>query len=196
MKLTMVFVIGAVCGVAVMAAPRMAAHLHAALRGASVRQSTSGDARLHTSEKFSFVANARMERVAPLFGADRERVWAPDWNPQFVYPLPANDTEGMVFQVAHAHARATWVNTALDFKNGRIQYVYVIPDALTTVVTLQLTPSGQKTKVEVRYDRTSLSADADTHVLHMADGDRRSGPEWEQQVNDYLAKPSGRLTSP
>lgn len=196
MKLAIMFMIGAVCGVVAMAGPRMAAHLHAALHGAHAKQGASGDTRLHTSEKFSFVANARMDRVAPLFGADRERVWAPDWNPQFVYPAPAKDEEGMVFMVAHGHTRATWVNTVLDLKDGRVQYVYVIPDALATVITLKLTPTGQKTNVEVQYDRTSLSPDADAHVLHMADGDRRSGPEWEQQVNEYLAKPSGRLTSP
>jgi hypothetical protein len=84
--------------------------------------------------------------------------------------------------------RAAWVNTQFDEKNGRIQYVYMIPDALVTVITLQLTAEGQETKVEVEYDRTALSSEADAHVKHLADGDRTSGPEWEKQVNDYLAK--------
>jgi hypothetical protein len=78
------------------------------------------------------------------------------------------------------------VNTQFDLKNGRIQYVYVIPDALVTVITLQLKPDGDQTHVEVAYDRTALSAEADSHVHHMAEGDRNSGPEWEKQVNDYL----------
>ena len=93
----------------------------------------------------------------------------------------------MVFTVAHQHFRAVWVNTAFDLKNGRIQYVYTIPDALVTVITLNLTPQGQQTRVEVEYDRTALSAEADGHVRHMAEGDRKSGPEWEQQVNQFLA---------
>lgn len=186
MKSALIFALGAICGAVLMAAPRVAAHLHAALRGGHGRQSGTGEARAHSEEKFSFVANGPMEQVAPLFGAERERVWAPGWNPQFVYPMPAADREGMVFTVAHDHLRAAWVNTALDLKNGRIQYVYVVPDALVTVITLQLTAQGDKTKVDVEYDRTALSADADAHVRRMAEGDRRSGPEWEQQVNGYL----------
>lgn len=181
------FAIGAVCGVLLMAWPKVAAHVRGALHGMHGGQSGANAGRVHTEEKFVFRANGPMEQVAPLFGADKERVWAPQWDPQFVLPEPASDKEGMVFTVAHQHLRAAWVNTAFDVKNGRIQYVYMIPDALVTVITLNLTPQGQQTKVEVEYDRTALSADADEHVRHMAEGDRGSGPEWEQQVNRYLA---------
>jgi hypothetical protein len=180
------FVVGVACGVAVMAAPRIVMHLHAAFRGA--HGGPSGAARSHTEEKFAFTARGRMEEVAPLFGADKERVWSPGWNPQFVHPAPAGDKQGMVFTVAHEHLKAAWVNTEFDLKNGRIQYVYMIPDALVTVITLQLRPDGDRTQVEVEYDRTALSAEADAHVRHMANGDRTSGPEWEKQVNEYLTR--------
>ena len=186
MKGAWLFVIGAVCGAAIIAAPRVAAHLHSALRAAHGGQSRPGDTRAHTEERFAFIANAPMDQVVPLFGADKERVWAPKWNPQFVYPIPIADKEGMVFTVAHDHLRATWVNTQFDEKNGRIQYVYVIPDALVTVINLKLTPQGPQTKVEVEYERTALSPEADAHVRHMAEGDRTSGPDWEKWVNGYL----------
>ena len=186
MKGTWLFVIGAVCGAAIIAAPRVAAHLHGALRAAHGGQSGPGDARAHTEQRFAFIANAPIERVWPLFGADKERVWAPKWNPQFVHPIPVTDKEGMVFTVAHDHLRATWVNTQFDEKRGQIQYVYVIPDALVAVIHLKLTPQGQQTKVEVEYDRTALSPEADAHVRHMAEGDRTSGPDWEKWVNGYL----------
>jgi hypothetical protein len=102
--------------------------------------------------------------------------------------VPAADEQGMVFTVAHDHLKAAWVNTEFDLKNGRIQYVYIIPDALVTVITLRLEPEGDHTRVEVEYDRTALSAETDAHVRHMAEGDRGSGPEWEKQVNGYLGK--------
>ena len=187
MRPAALFGLGAVCGVLLMAWPKVAAHVQGALRGEHGGPSGTNAGRVHTEEKFAFTANGSMEQVAPLFGADKERVWAPHWDPQFVHPEPASDEEGMVFTVAHQHMRAAWVNTAFDPKNGRIQYVYMIPDALVTVITLNLTAQGPKTKVEVEYDRTALSPDADAHVRHLADGDRQSGPEWEQQVNGYLA---------
>jgi hypothetical protein len=115
-------------------------------------------------------------------------VWSAKWEPSFIYPLPATDTQGMVFAVAHGHLASVWVNTEFDLKTGRVQYVYVIPDALATVITLRLTPVGNETHVEVEYDRTALSAEADAHVQHMAEQDRSAGAEWERAVNEYLEK--------
>jgi hypothetical protein len=188
MRAVGVLVLGAafgVVGVAIL--PRAAAHLHTALRGAHGGRATiAGSGRAHTEEKFAFTAHGTMEEVAPLFGAEKERVWSPGWNPQFVHPLPAADAAGMVFTVAHDHLRAIWVNTEFDLTNGRVQYVYVIPDALVTVITLRLTPQGQQTHVEVEYDRTALNSEADEHVRRMAEQDRGSGPEWEKQINGYL----------
>jgi hypothetical protein len=184
------FVLGMGCGAVAMVAPRIVMHMHAALHGG--RGGGAGTARVHTAEKFVFTARGRMEDVAPLFGADKERVWSPGWNPKFIHPLPATDEEGMVFTVAHDHLKATWVNAEFDLKNGRIQYVYMIPDALLTVITLRLQPEGDQTRVEVEYGRTALSAEADAHVRHMAEGDRMSGPEWEKQVNEYLGRVGSR----
>jgi hypothetical protein len=181
------FAIGAVCGVLLIVWPKIATHFRGALHAVRGGQSGANIARAHTEEKFEFTANASIERVAPLFGANKERVWAPHWDPQFVHPEPASDEEGMVFMVARQHSRSAWVNTQFDTTNGRIQYVYMIPDLLVTVVTLNLTPQGQQTKVQVEYDRTALSTDADAHVRHLAEGDGTSGPEWEKQVNGYLS---------
>jgi hypothetical protein len=185
-----IFAIGFLVGAVVATSLAIAhTHLHRALHHGHEAQNTGGKqetGRTHTEEKFSFVANAPMETVAPLFGAEKEKIWSPGWSPNFVHPLPPNDEQGMVFTVAHSHMTASWVNTEFDLKNGRIQYVYMIPDAMVTVITLHLTPQNEQTKVDVAYDRTSLTADADEHVQHMAAGDRQSGPEWEKQVNDYL----------
>jgi hypothetical protein len=191
MKGPVLFALGVVCGVVVMALPRIATHLHAAWRARHESGSTFGSGRTHTEEKFTFTAHGSLEQVAPLFGADKERVWAPGWNPQFIYPLQAADQQGMVFTVAHGHRKSAWVNTELDLKNGRIQYVYVIPEALVTVITIRLTPDGKQTRVEVAYDRTSLSAEGDAHVRQMAEQDHKAGPEWEEQVNEYLKKSEG-----
>ena len=185
MKGFWIFAIGAIVGAALASLPKAAARLHSAIAFGSAN---SGKPQLHTEERFSFLANAPLERVAPLFGAEKEKLWAPDWNPQFIYPLPANDQQGMVFAVQHGHLRSVWVNTQFDLKNGQVQYAYVIPDALVTLITLKLIPEGNQTKVQVEYDRTALSAETEPHVQHLAEQDRKSGPEWEAQINDYLDK--------
>jgi hypothetical protein len=148
--------------------------------------------RAHTEERFAFIADAPMEQVAPLFGAEKERVWAPGWEPQFIHPLPARDEQGMVFTVEKVAGKSVWANTAFDLKNGRIQYVYVISGTLVTVISLNLTAQGGQTKVEVRYERTALSTKGDAQVRQMAQEDRVAGPDWEKQVNGYLERVRGR----
>ena len=144
--------------------------------------------RVHTSEAFDFVADAPIGTVFPLFGAAMERVWAPDWDPRFVWPMPAEDREGMVFRVAHGGRTATWVNTQFD-PAGRVQYVYVLPEVVATTVTLALAPERDSTRVTVRYERTSLSVEADGIVRDMAGRDRVAGAQWAAQINRYLAAP-------
>ncbi len=182
-----ILAIGFVLGIVAMVAPRLAgldlaAHLHHHFAA------RSNVPLAHTEAKFEFTANAPMERVAPLMGADRERVWAPGWEPHFVFPKPAVDQQGMVFTVAHGPYRVPWVNTEFDLKAGRVQYVYVIPDTLLTVITIRMTPQVDKTHVAVEYDRTALNAQGNDHVRQLAEHDSKSGPEWQGQINGWLAK--------
>jgi len=140
----------------------------------------------HTHEVFHFTARAPIESVFPLFGADKERLWAPDWKPAFVWPAPTEDRQGMVFKVAHGDRSAIWVNTVLDSSANKVQYVYVIPDVVVTVITLSLKSDAASTDVAVTYDRTALTPDANELVNTMASHDRKAGPEWGQQINSYL----------
>jgi hypothetical protein len=140
--------------------------------------------------EFEFVAHGSYAQVFPLFGAEKERVWAgKEWAPTFVYPKPANDVQGAVFTVRHGHATdVPWVNTAFDQQSGHVQYVYVIPNTLTTLIDIHIaSQDAQNTRVDVMYERTALRAGADERVRRMAEHDRKSGPEWSEQINKYLA---------
>lgn len=146
------------------------------------------DSRAHTSEVFEFTVAAPISAAFPLFGADRERLWAPGWQPVFIWPQPQADRLGMVFTVAQGDSHAIWVNTEFDPVAGRIQYVYVLPKVMTTVITLQLREQEAGTLVRVRYERTSLTPSADLRVRELAQHDALAGPEWSRQIADYLAR--------
>ncbi|HUO33785.1 MAG TPA: hypothetical protein VMU43_02230 [Candidatus Acidoferrum sp.] len=189
MKTAGIFLLGLLVGAGAMMAPAVAHHLLEHWLAAHRGNAGLGAGELaHTEEKFEFVANGPMTEVAPLFGASKERVWAAGWNPQFVWPGEETDREGMVFKVAHGHMKSIWVNTALDLQGGRIQYAYVIPGAMATVITLELTAQGEKTHVAVEYDRTALDGEMNAHVQQMAAEDAKSGPEWEREVSAYLVR--------
>ena len=181
-----IFAAGLAAGIGVIVVPRLAgldlvAHLHHHFA------TNSNAALAHMEARFEFVANGPMEEVAPLMGANRERLWAPGWDPHFLYPKPASDQAGMVFTLTHGPFLVPWVNTDFDPFAGLMQYVYVIPDTLVTVITLRVTPQGNTTHVAVEYDRTALNAAANQRVQHMAEHDRGSGPEWKEQIDGYLA---------
>ncbi|MFZ0914908.1 MAG: hypothetical protein WBQ76_01615 [Candidatus Korobacteraceae bacterium] len=160
------------------------------LFAAAVTSSTAyAQAPLHTRTEFSFTVDAPFDQVAPLFGADEERKWAPDWNPQFVYPEPAHDEQGMVFKVAHGRYSSAWVNTAFDLAAGHIQYAYVLNDAMATLIDIHLTRiSGQKTGVTVAYERTALMPEANEHVQRFTKDDAGAGKEWSDAISSYFAK--------
>jgi hypothetical protein len=145
---------------------------------------------LHTREQFTLVAHAPFELAWPLFGAHKERDWAPDWNPSFVWPEKPLDREGMVFTIRRGDKTAIWVNTIFDETTRRIQYVYLIPDVLVTVITLELEPNGDSTRVEVLYERTALAEAANEMVRDMAASDRIEGEKWSRQINTYLRQPT------
>ena len=149
----------------------------------------STDTPLHTRTEFSFTVDAAFDQVAPLFGADEERKWAPGWDPQFVYPIPARDQQGMVFTVPKGQFASVWVNTAFDLAAGHIQYAYVLNDAMATLIDIHLTRvSGQKTEVTVVYERTALLPEANEHVQVFANEDAVAGKEWGDAINAHSAR--------
>jgi hypothetical protein len=149
---------------------------------------SSGEGLAHAERSFEFTIEGPMASVAPLFGADRERLWAADWRPRFLWPARAADREGMVFAVTSAHGTAVWINTAYDPEHGRFQYAYLLPEIVATLITVSLTPDGVRTRASVTYCRTALSPESSALVARMADHDARSGPEWAEQINGYLRR--------
>jgi hypothetical protein len=144
----------------------------------------------HVRNEFEFMVHAPYRETVPLFGPDGERVWAGGhWDPHFLYPQPAQDIQGAVFTVQHGHHHAYWVNTAFDMDARHVQYVYVIPDVMATLIDVhfaEIDPAS--TRVNVAYERTALSSDANERVRDAGNSDRNSGNEWGTAINAYLAK--------
>jgi hypothetical protein len=147
----------------------------------------------HVSNSFAFAVNGPLRDAAPLFGPEGERAWAgDDWNPQFVFPVPARDVEGAVFTVQHGKHTAVWVNTLFDLSGGRMQYVYVMGDLLVTTIDVRLHAiDAAHTRVDVTYVRTALRPEANEHVAAMGKHDGEQGQVWEKAINAYLLGRTG-----
>lgn len=141
---------------------------------------------VHRRTRFAFTVNAAYDQVAPLFGADTERLWAEGWNPQFVYPQPAHDQAGAVFTLVGGHS-SVWINTIYDLEHGHVQYACFAGEKMATLIDIRIEKlMNTSTKVDVTYERTALQANANEHVNHLADDDKNKGPEWEAAIRAYL----------
>jgi len=144
----------------------------------------------HVQNSFTLTVRAPYKIAAPLFGPNGERAWAGnDWDPQFIYPEPAEDRGGAVFTVKHGPHQSVWVNTLFDVEAGHFQYVYFVNDLMVTVVDLKFSVlDSRNTKVNVVYERTALNPEANDHVRQLGVSDRNNGTRWQKAINDYLKK--------
>lgn len=144
---------------------------------------------MHLQTSFDVVVHLSYAETAPLFGPDGERVWAgKHWNPEFIYPQPARDVEGAVFTVKHGPHSAVWVTTRMDVEGRHFQYVYVLEDLLVTTIDVEFKPAdAHTTNVHVTYARTAVTPEGNEHVAAMAEGDKGSGKEWQEAIDEYLA---------
>jgi len=150
--------------------------------------STAPTKLMHVSTSFDLVVHALYAETAPLFGPEGERVWAGnDWNPQFLYPQPAQDSEGAVFTIQRGPLNVVWVNTLFDLEARHFQYVYFITDVMVTTIDLRFMPvSNESTQVNVIYTRTALTPEGNKRVAAMRDHDTHAGKDWQEQIDAYL----------
>jgi hypothetical protein len=149
----------------------------------------------HRRSQFEFIVGAPYELVAPLFGADKEKVWAEGWDPHFIHPQPARDEPGAVFTVHNGHS-SVWINTIYDLQTGHFQYAYFVAETMVTWIDIhvqRLTTSS--TKVDVVYERTAIQPTANEHVEQLADHDQTQGPEWESALQNYIHRENANRSS-
>lgn len=132
----------------------------------------------HHTTTFTFNVPAPYAAVAPLFGAHEERRWAKGWDPEFIFPHPARDVEGMVFRVGDT----IWINTIFDLGRGRVQYVNVAAGEIVTRIDIRLHDRDGQTAVDVTYERTAVTASAVAAANELAEADRKKAPEWESSI--------------
>lgn len=141
---------------------------------------------VHRRTQFAFDVNAPFEKLVPLFGAYKERLWAEGWDPQFVHPRPPNDQPGAVFTTGTGHA-SVWINTVYDLDVGHVQYACFATQGMTTLIDIHVRRlSATTARAIVVYERTAIQPEANEYVNRQADSDATKGPEWETALRTYL----------
>jgi hypothetical protein len=122
-----------------------------------------------------------------LFTPRGEQDWAHGWQPRFPVPAAADTAPGTVFET-RAHGQHTvWLVT--DCEPGRrISYAQVTPGEQAGTVTVMISPAGQHSEVEVRYQLTALTGAAGDHLRVFADGYAAYLRSWEHDIAAWIAR--------
>ena len=121
-----------------------------------------------------------------LFTPRGEEDWAHGWHPRFPAPAPDDTEPGTVFET-DAHGQHTiWLVTARQV--GRyISYARVTPgmQAGTVAITVDASGAGHSA-VEVTYELTALTRDADHKLRDFADGYPAYLGSWQDAIGAWL----------
>ena len=143
--------------------------------------------RQHAESNITFDLPAAASTVLPLFGPVREGEWAPDWNPQFVYPAEKKQTAGAVFTTRQHDSDLVWMLITYDEAALRVEYVIIWPGMCATRLDIALKPlDARSSRASVTYRRTSLSEHGDEYVRNFAEHFPSQREHWQQAVSKRL----------
>lgn len=131
-----------------------------------------------------FTLRGPLADVVPLFTAEGERRWVPDWQPWF--PLPDHVHErGEVWTTTAAAGTTIWVTA--DRRTDGVLLARVTPDVAAGLVEVTCRPgSDGTTDVDVTYDVTALSDRGREVVAHLRDGFEDMLGQWQRLAQAAL----------
>lgn len=141
------------------------------------------------SRTASFVVQAPIETVFPLFGPVQEMAWAEGWNPHLVYSESKDVEARMIFETPgrfEGEEKYTWIITQYFPQEYLIEYTVSTAERIW-FITVQCETQGLQTHTTVSYTYTGLTLRG--HELNQealttmyADNLR----DWKKAINSYL----------
>ena len=96
--------------------------------------------------------------VFPLFSPEGEKLWVPEWAPEYLCPAEPAWVEAQIFRTREAMGEAIWVVTRLDQAQHRVEYHRVEPDRYVAHITVSCLPLPDRTtEVTTEYSFVGLS---------------------------------------
>lgn len=149
------------------------------------------------SKTASFVVNAPIEKVFPLYGAFEERKWVPTWKPVLIYPDKEIIEEGTTFKIdisshhghnLHSEDQYLWIVTKYQPENYLIQYLVSTENRFWTI-TLESIPieNQSKTQTTITYMFTGLNTEGnklnEKSLDHMFS---KNLTDWSDALNTFF----------
>ncbi|WP_018152211.1 SRPBCC family protein [Leeia oryzae] len=134
-----------------------------------------------------------IEACFPLFTAQGETLWVPDWHPVYVYPADGHTTQGMVFITGQCDETTYWTMVDYDPLHHFSRYARVTPGSRSVMVEVRCEAVAENTTaVQVSYTLTGLS-EAGNQSIRTFVGDAYVAmiEEWRTLILAWLARSAG-----
>ncbi|WP_433331450.1 SRPBCC family protein [Spirillospora sp. CA-294931] len=120
-----------------------------------------------------------------LFTPRGEERWVKGWQPRFPSGGTDDTEPGTVFETGTGDETTTWVVIARD-PGHRVSYARTTPGSRAGTVTVSLKPAEEGTEVEVAYDLTALTPEAEAGLAEFATGYPAFLQSWEEAIKAVL----------
>jgi len=103
-----------------------------------------------------------------LFSPQAEKLWVPDWNPEFLYPGAITWERGQLFRTREERGEAVWIITALDREQHRVEYHRVEPGRYVAHIVVRCDSlADQEAEVLTAYSYVGLSVGGNQEISGM-----------------------------
>lgn len=116
-----------------------------------------------------------VEKLFPLFSAEGERLWVPDWNYENIMGSTELHEDYIFLTNNHDHAstNAIWLVKKYEPENYLVQFYKVEPEDKVGIITVQCTQTDNShTQVKVTYEYIGLSASGNKFIESFTSGHR------------------------
>jgi MOSC domain-containing protein YiiM len=118
------------------------------------------------------------------FTPDGERLWVPDFDPEYLHPLSGEQREGAIFTTTHGGERTLWMIVRFSPADGVAEYARATPGSRRGLVrvTVEATAAAAA-RATVSYELTALSDAGDGVLAGMTEaayGEMLA--DWERRV--------------
>ena len=147
---------------------------------------------VRVNQKGSFELAMDADRAFPLFSAEGERLWVPDWDPTPVFPVDGvvRWQTDAVWTILREGEILTWWTVEVDKANRRASYVH-FSTGRAVRVNVKVESTGSHTcRVSVEYLITATSPEGERHVRGACTMESRMA-SWKSLIETAL--PNGEV---
>ncbi len=142
------------------------------------------------SHTYKQTINGSIKDIMPLFCPVRELDWCENWNPKAIYSNSGFVEKDCIFITSHGEEDVIWIVTDYDYdsEKGYVKMFYHVPSVLVTKLEIQVSLiTGEKSKAELTYSKTSLSELGDKVLEEFTKEEYDIMMDsWEKAMNHYL----------